>query len=71
MFRFPPGLLNPPHKRPGVPNPPLAGGGVPPAAIAPAFTTAPSLTGSTALGSTITVSLGAASGTPVPTLPAR
>ena len=31
MFRFPPGLLNPPHKRPNVMNPPLAGGGVPPA----------------------------------------
>lgn len=30
MFRFPPGLMNPPHKRPGVLNPPQAGGGAPP-----------------------------------------
>lgn len=52
----------------GLCNPSRAGGGAPPAQVAPAFTTAPSLTGSTALGSTITVSLGAASGTPAPTL---
>lgn len=42
--------------------------GTPSANVAPAFTTQPSLTGTTALGSTITVSLGAASGTPAPTL---
>lgn len=40
----------------------------PPVQVAPTFTTQPSLTGSTALGSTITVSLGIASGTPTPTL---
>lgn len=68
MWRDPLGLLNPRHKRPGVMNPPLAGGGGPPGQVAPAITTQPSLTGSTALGSTITVSLGAASGTPAPTL---
>lgn len=68
MFRFPLGLMNPPHNRPGVLNPPQGGGGTPPAQVAPAFTTQPALLGSTALGSTITVSLGAASGTPAPTL---
>ena len=36
--------------------------------VAPTFTIQPSLTGSPALGSTITVSLGAASGIPAPTL---
>ena len=46
----------------------LEGGVTPPAPVAPTFTTQPSLIGSTALGSTITVSLGAASGTPTPTL---
>ena len=45
-----------------------AGGTNPPAQVAPAFTTRPSLIGSTALGGTITVDLGAASGTPAPTL---
>lgn len=39
-----------------------------PTPVAPAFTTQPSLTGSTALGNTITVSLGAASGIPAPAL---
>lgn len=51
----------------------LADGGVVPpgpgpAPAPPVFTTQPALTGSTALGSTITVSLGAASGIPAPTL---
>ena len=46
----------------------LEGGVTPPAPVAPTFTTQPSLIGSTALGSTITVSLGAASGTPAPAL---
>lgn len=40
----------------------------PPKTVAPAFTTQPTLIGSTALGSTITVSLGAASGIPAPIL---
>lgn len=40
----------------------------PAAVVPPVFTVQPSLTGSTALGSTITVSLGAASGTPAPAL---
>lgn len=46
----------------------LPTGGTQPAQVAPAFTTQPRLTGSTALGSTITLDLGAASGTPAPTL---
>lgn len=51
----------------------LADGGVVPPGpgptpVAPTFTTQPALLGSTALGSTITVSLGGASGTPAPTL---
>lgn len=66
MVQF--GLLNPRHRRPGLMNPPRAGGGTPPAQVAPAFTTQPALLGSTALGSTVTVSLGSASGTPAPTL---
>lgn len=45
-----------------------AGGTNPPAQVAPAFTTRPSLVGSTALGGTITVDLGAASGTPAPAI---
>ena len=36
--------------------------------VAPAFTEQPALTGSTALGGTITIDLGAASGSPAPTL---
>lgn len=66
MVQF--GLLNPRHRWPGLMNPPRAGGGTPPTQVAPAFTTQPALLGSTALGSTVTVSLGAASGTPSPTL---
>ena len=42
--------------------------GAGPAPVAPTFTTQPALLGSTALGSTITVSLGTASGTPAPAL---
>lgn len=44
----------------------LAGGG--PTLTAPQFTTLPSLLGSTALGGTVTISLGAASGVPAPEL---
>lgn len=58
MSRYPLGLLNPRYGRPGVLNPPRAGGTPPPAPVAPTFTTQPALLGSTALGSTITVSLG-------------
>lgn len=45
----------------------LAGGGGP-ALSAPQFTTLPSLLGSTALGGTVTISLGAVSGVPTPEL---
>lgn len=45
----------------------LAGGGGP-APSAPQFTTLPSLLGSTALGGTVTISLGAVSGVPTPEL---
>lgn len=48
-------------------NPPRAGG-APPAPVAPFFVTQPSLPGSTALGSTVTVSLGSVSGVPYPAL---
>lgn len=41
---------------------------VPPALTAPTFSTSPSLAGTTTLGSTITVRLGAASGNPTPSL---
>ena len=44
----------------------LAGGGVTP--VAPSFTVLPSLLGSTALGGTVTVDFGAASGVPAPVL---
>lgn len=45
-----------------------AGANPGPAPVAPTFTTQPALLGSTALGSTITVRLGGARGTPAPTL---
>ncbi|WP_277022286.1 BNR-4 repeat-containing protein [Paracoccus hibiscisoli] len=45
----------------------VAGGGGP-ALSAPQFTTLPSLLGSTALGGTVTISLGSASGVPAPTI---
>lgn len=47
---------------------PVASGTTTPTAVAPAITTRPSLTGSTALGGAITVRLGAATGTPAPVL---
>ena len=59
--------IGPNNRWPGLVNEP-AGGGSPPVPVAPNFTSQPTLLGSTALGSTITVSLGAASGTPAPAL---
>ena len=67
MRRLPFGLLNPPHNRPGVINPPQTGGGTPPVVpVAPSITTQPTISGSNVVGSTLTLDVGAASGTPAP-----